>query len=110
MVDQPHFVQYVYTDVDFEHSEGMFSKKKPEKMNREELIQELKKYKIEFKDEDSDEVLLNKVKERRKSASVGSRLKRGWKSVKKGMSKIKKGGKVIIKGASKIASIGNPFS
>ena len=110
MSEQPQFVQYVYTDVDFEYSEGMFSKKKPEKMNREELIQELKKYKIEFKDEDSDEVLLNKVKERRKSASVSSRLKRGWKSVKKGMSKIKKGGKVIIKGASKISSIGNPFS
>ena len=79
-------------------------------MNREELIQELKKYKIEFKDEDADEVLLNKVKERRKSASLGSKIKRGWKSVKKGMSKIKKGGKVIIKGASKISSIGNPFS
>ena len=107
---QPQFVQYVYTDVDFQNSEGMFSKKKPEKMNREELVQELKKYKIEFKEEDSDEVLLNKVKERRKTASLGSKLKKGWKSVKKGLSRIKKGGKVIISGTRKISSLGNPFS
>ena len=110
MFDQPQFVQYVYSDVDFENSEGMFSKKKPEKMKRDELIKELKKYKIEFKNEESDVELRNKVKERRKSSSFLSKAKNGLKIIKKGLSKIKKGGKVIISSTRKISSLGNPLN
>jgi hypothetical protein len=105
-MSSPHYIQFIVKDSEWQSSEGFFSKKSPEKMKRDELIKELKKYKIEFKNEESDVDLRNKVKERRKSSSFLSKAKNGLKIIKKGLSKIKKGGKVIISGTRKISSFG----
>ncbi len=94
-MSSPHYIQYVDKDFEWQSSEGLFSKKSPEKMKRDELIKELKKYKIEFKNEESDVDLRNLYKIFIKSSSFLSKAKNGLKIIKKGLSKIKKGGKVI---------------